>query len=66
MNAQILHSGFDGLRFTLQAQITPELRKEFAQAKVHAKEHNQNIDLHFGARPRIVVKNAAEMIAIRS
>jgi hypothetical protein len=48
MNAQILHSGFDGLKFTLQAEITPELRKELALAKAHAKEHKQEIELHFG------------------
>ncbi|MBR9653553.1 hypothetical protein [Thalassovita aquimarina] len=48
MNAQILHSGFDGLRFTLQAEITPELRRELALAKAHAKEHNQDIELRFG------------------
>lgn len=48
MKAQILHSGFDGLRFTVQAEITPELRKELALAKAHAKELGQDIELRFG------------------
>ncbi|SEL40600.1 hypothetical protein [Pacificibacter marinus] len=48
MDAQILHSGFDGLRFTVQTEITPELRKELALAKAHAKEFGHDIDLHFG------------------
>ncbi|WP_282181769.1 hypothetical protein [Aliiroseovarius marinus] len=48
MKAQILHSGFDGLRFTVQAEITPELREELALAKTHAKEFGQDIELRFG------------------
>ena len=48
MDAQILHSGFDGLKFTVQTEITPELRKELALAKAHAKEFGHDIDLHFG------------------
>ncbi|WP_155846028.1 hypothetical protein [Celeribacter ethanolicus] len=44
MTAQILHSGFDGLRFTVQSEITPEL----ALAKAHAKEHGHDIELRFG------------------
>ncbi|WP_339693687.1 hypothetical protein [Celeribacter baekdonensis] len=48
MTAQILHSGFDGLRFTVQSEITPELRKELALAKAHAKEHGHDIELRFG------------------
>ncbi|MCT2541229.1 hypothetical protein [Sedimentimonas flavescens] len=48
MKAQILHSGFDGLRFTVQAEIGPELRKEVALAKAHAKEHRHDIELRFG------------------
>lgn len=48
MTAQILHSGFDGLRFTVQSEITPELRKELALAKAHAKEFGHDIELRFG------------------
>lgn len=38
MTADILHSGFDGLKFTVQADIPPELREELVAAKQHAKE----------------------------
>lgn len=48
MDAQILHSGFDGLRFTIQAEITPDLRKELTLAKTQAKEHGYDIELRFG------------------
>ncbi|MCV2877708.1 hypothetical protein OE699_02485 [Sedimentimonas flavescens] len=48
MKAQILHSGFDGLRFTVQAEIGPELRAELALAKAHAKEHRHDIERRFG------------------
>ena len=48
MDAQILHSGFDGLRFTVQTEITSELRKEMALAKTQAKEHGHDIELRFG------------------
>lgn len=47
MTAQVLHSGFDGLRFTVQSEITPELRKELALAKTHAKELGHDIELNF-------------------
>jgi hypothetical protein len=48
MDAHIVHSGFDGLKFTVQTEITPELRKELALARSHAKEFGHDIDLHFG------------------
>lgn len=48
MDAQILHSGFDGLKFTVQAEITPKLRKELMLAKVQAKEFGHDIELTFG------------------
>ncbi|MCI2399289.1 hypothetical protein [Aliiroseovarius subalbicans] len=38
MDGVILHSGFDGLRFTIQADIPPEFREELASAKAYAKE----------------------------
>ncbi|WIY27337.1 hypothetical protein [Parasedimentitalea psychrophila] len=38
MNAEILHSGFDGLKFTLQTDIPPKLRAELASAKAHSKK----------------------------
>lgn len=48
MIAQILHSGFDGLRFTVQSEIGPELRKELALAKEHARKTNADCELKFG------------------
>jgi hypothetical protein len=57
MDAQILHSGFDGLRFTVQAEITPELRKELAGAKTHAKQSFNDCDVSFGDVTLSVTKN---------
>ena len=48
MNGQVLHSGFDGLRFTVQTEITMELRTELAGAKTHARQSGSDCDLHFG------------------
>jgi hypothetical protein len=57
MEAQILHSGFDGLRFTVQTEITPELRKEVAGAKAHARQSGNDCNLHFGNVMLSVTKN---------
>lgn len=48
MDAEILHSGFDGLKFTLQSDISPELRTELAAAKGHAKKTHSDCILVFG------------------
>jgi hypothetical protein len=40
MSVEILHSGFDGLKFTLQAEISPALRHELIEAKAYAKASN--------------------------
>ncbi len=49
MDAVILHSGFDGLKFTLQSEISAELRKALASAKAHAKETHGECVLELGA-----------------
>lgn len=48
MEATILHSGFDGLKFTIQADIPEEFREELASAKQHAKEIYSDCVLKFG------------------
>ena len=48
MDGVILHSGFDGLKFTIQADIPPALRKELASAKAHAKETHAECIVQFG------------------
>ena len=57
MNGQILHSGFDGLRFTIQTEITAELRKELADAKNHARQSGNDCDLDIGGQVLSVTKN---------
>ncbi|WP_254443600.1 hypothetical protein [Ruegeria atlantica] len=49
MEATILHSGFDGLRFTIQADIPKDFREELASAKQHAKETYCDCALEFGS-----------------
>ncbi|MES0826108.1 hypothetical protein [Ruegeria sp. SCP11] len=49
MEATILHSGFDGLRFTIQADIPDDFREELASAKQHAKETYGDCVLEFGS-----------------
>ncbi|WP_171172793.1 hypothetical protein, partial [Ruegeria sp. HKCCA0370] len=49
MEATILHSGFDGLKFTIQADIPGDLREELASAKQHAKETYGDCVLEFGS-----------------
>lgn len=48
MDGVILHSGFDGLKFTLSTDITPKLRAELASAKTHAKQTHSECVLEFG------------------
>ena len=48
MDATILHSGFDGLKFTIQSDIPAELRSELADAKQHAKKTHSDCLLEFG------------------
>lgn len=47
MEATILHSGFDGLKFTIQADIPDGLREELISAKQHAKETFSDCALKF-------------------
>jgi hypothetical protein len=49
MEAQILHSGFDGLKFTIQTDIPPALRTELLSAKDHAKQTHSDCVLDFGS-----------------
>jgi hypothetical protein len=56
MNGQILHSGFDGLRFTIQTEITVKLRKKLHEAKIHAEQSGNDCDLYFGNRVLSVTK----------
>lgn len=48
MDAIILHSGFDGLKFTIQTDIPPALRAELAEAKDHAKQTQSECPITFG------------------
>jgi hypothetical protein len=48
MNAHILHSGFDGLKFTSQSKIPPALHKELMSAKEHAKATHSDCVVDFG------------------
>nr|WP_319949048.1 hypothetical protein [uncultured Shimia sp.] len=49
MEAVILHSGFDGLKFTLQSDISQEFREELVSAKAHAKETHGECVVEFGS-----------------
>ena len=49
MNVDILHSGFDGLKFTIQTDISPELREKLAFAKQYAKQNNGDCIIQFGS-----------------
>ena len=49
MDAHILHSGFDGLKFTSQSKIPPALHEMLASAKAHAKTMYSDCVLDFGA-----------------
>ncbi|SFS22261.1 hypothetical protein [Yoonia litorea] len=47
MEAEILHSGFDGLRVTIETDIPPALREKLFAAKAEAIETNQEVILTF-------------------
>ena len=46
----VLHSGFDGLKFTIETDIPPELRAIFADAKAHATKTNRDTAVEIGRR----------------
>jgi hypothetical protein len=48
MNAPILHSGFDGLRFTVQTDISPAFREQLAEAKAKAHKWHSNEVIYCG------------------
>lgn len=48
MIADILHSGFDGLRLTIETDITPAFRESLNAAKAEAVETNRECILTFG------------------
>ncbi|UWR52660.1 hypothetical protein K4F84_15910 [Phaeobacter inhibens] len=48
MEADILHSGFDGLKFTVETDIPVELRTALAEAKALAIQTNAETLLEFG------------------
>lgn len=48
MNADILHSGVDGLKFTIQTDIPPELRALLVDAKADAIKNNRDSVLTLG------------------
>ena len=48
MDAEILHSGFDGLKFTVQTDIPPTLRDILAAAKEHAKQTHRECVVTLG------------------
>jgi hypothetical protein len=48
MKAEILHAGFDGLKFTLQADIPPAFRAKLVDAKAHAVKTNRDCVLETG------------------
>jgi hypothetical protein len=57
MDGQILHSGFDGLRFTIQTEIPASLGKELAAAKVRARQSGQDSEIQFGELALSVTKS---------
>lgn len=48
MEANILHSGFDGLKFTIETDIPSELREALAEAKAQAIQTNAETVLEYG------------------
>src|SRR6056297_3619206 len=48
MNVDILHSGFDGLRLTIETDIPPAFRERLSAAKAEAVETNRECILTFG------------------
>lgn len=51
MSVQILHSGLDGLKFTIQAEISPDLRAKLAGAKGFAQSIGQDCRFMLGDIP---------------
>ncbi|UWR79985.1 hypothetical protein K4K97_15510 [Phaeobacter inhibens] len=49
MEADILHSGFDGLKFTVETDIPPDLCTALAEAKARAVQTNAETVLEFGS-----------------
>jgi hypothetical protein len=49
MDATILHSGFDGLKFTIQTDIPTSFREELVSAKKHAKESHSDCVIELGS-----------------
>jgi len=47
----VLHSGFDGLKFTIETDIPPELRAVLADAKAHATKTNRDTVVVIGRLP---------------
>ena len=43
MTAEVLHAGFDGLKFTVTTDIPPELRSDLAEAKAEAVRTNADV-----------------------
>lgn len=48
MKVEILHTGFDGLKITVQAEIPPAFRAMLAEAKAHAVKTNRDCVLEIG------------------
>ena len=48
MEAIVVHSGFDSLKVTVQADISPEFRAALADAKVQAIKTNSDCVLKIG------------------
>lgn len=48
MNAPILHSGFDGLKFTVQTDISPVFRELLAEAKAEAQKWRSDTGIECG------------------
>jgi len=48
LDAEILHSGFDGLKFTVQTDIPTDLRDVLTEAKVEATRSNREIVIERG------------------
>lgn len=49
MNATVLHSGFDALKFTITTEIPPAFRTALAEAKAEATRTNCEVPLNFGS-----------------
>lgn len=49
MKAEVIHSGFDGLKFTVMADIPPAFRAALASAKAEATRTNCVVAVNFGS-----------------